>query len=157
MSSMCGVLATFGANSRDDRKQPWLVQSHRSSSVANFDYPLRRHGGQNPQGMSSTFGMNERNDFVTTHTKLHSFVIIAMARQLALPPTLAPRLISREASAAYVSVSPTTFDEMVQDGRMPHPKRLGERRMHGMSASWMLQLINCLAWEAVFRPRRNLE
>ena len=51
-----------------------------------------------------------------------------MARQNALPPTLAPRLISRDAAAAYVNVSPTTFDEMVRDGRMPRPKRLGGRR-----------------------------
>jgi predicted DNA-binding transcriptional regulator AlpA len=47
-----------------------------------------------------------------------------MAHQKALPPTLAPRLISRQAAAAYVSVSPTTFDAMVKDGRMPRPKRL---------------------------------
>jgi predicted DNA-binding transcriptional regulator AlpA len=51
-----------------------------------------------------------------------------MAHQKALPPTLAPRLISRVAAAAYVNVSPTTFDEMVKDGRMPKPKRLGGRR-----------------------------
>jgi predicted DNA-binding transcriptional regulator AlpA len=51
-----------------------------------------------------------------------------MARQNALPPTLAPRLIRREAAAAYVNVSPTTFDEMVRDGRMPRPKRLAGRR-----------------------------
>jgi excisionase family DNA binding protein len=51
-----------------------------------------------------------------------------MARQTALPPTLAPRLIGREAAAAYVSVSPTTFDEMVDDGRMPVPRLLGGRR-----------------------------
>jgi predicted DNA-binding transcriptional regulator AlpA len=51
-----------------------------------------------------------------------------MARQNALPPTLAPRLISRDAAAAYVNVSPTKFDVMVRDGRMPRPKRLGGRR-----------------------------
>ena len=51
-----------------------------------------------------------------------------MARQNALPPTLPPRLVSRDAAAAYVDVSPTTFDEMVRDGRMPRPKRLGGRR-----------------------------
>jgi predicted DNA-binding transcriptional regulator AlpA len=51
-----------------------------------------------------------------------------MARQNASPPTLAPRLIGREAAAAYVNVSPTTFDEMVRDGRMPRPKRLAGRR-----------------------------
>jgi len=52
-----------------------------------------------------------------------------MGRQVALPPTLAPRLISREAAAAYVSVSPGTFDRMVEDGRMPRARRLGERRI----------------------------
>jgi predicted DNA-binding transcriptional regulator AlpA len=51
-----------------------------------------------------------------------------MAHQKALPPSLAPRLVSRDVAAAYVSVSPTKFDEMVQDGSMPKPKRLGGRR-----------------------------
>ena len=51
-----------------------------------------------------------------------------MARQNALPPTLPPRLIGRDAAAAYVNVSPTTFDEMVRNRRMPWPKRLGGRR-----------------------------
>jgi predicted DNA-binding transcriptional regulator AlpA len=52
-----------------------------------------------------------------------------MPRQNALPPTLAPRLIGREAAAAYVCVSPNTFDTMVRDGRMPPPKSLGIRRV----------------------------
>jgi predicted DNA-binding transcriptional regulator AlpA len=51
-----------------------------------------------------------------------------MPRQNALPPTLAPRLISREAAAAYVNVSPTTFDAMVKGGTMPKPRRLSGRR-----------------------------
>jgi predicted DNA-binding transcriptional regulator AlpA len=51
-----------------------------------------------------------------------------MAHQKALPPTLAPRLICREAAAAYVNVSPTTFDAMVKDGTMPKPRRLSGRR-----------------------------
>jgi predicted DNA-binding transcriptional regulator AlpA len=51
-----------------------------------------------------------------------------MARQTALPPTLRPRLIGREAAAAYIYVSPTTFDEMVDDGRMPPARILGGRR-----------------------------
>ncbi len=51
-----------------------------------------------------------------------------MAKQTALPQTLAPRLISREAAAAYVCVSPTTFDEMVRHGKMPRPKLLSIRR-----------------------------
>jgi predicted DNA-binding transcriptional regulator AlpA len=51
-----------------------------------------------------------------------------MPRQTALPPSLAPRLIGREAAAAYVCVSPTTFDELVSEGRMPRPRLLGKRR-----------------------------
>jgi predicted DNA-binding transcriptional regulator AlpA len=51
-----------------------------------------------------------------------------MADHKALPPALAPRLISREAAAAYVNVSPTTFDEMVKEGTMPKPRRLSRRR-----------------------------
>jgi predicted DNA-binding transcriptional regulator AlpA len=46
----------------------------------------------------------------------------------ALPPNLAPRLVGREAAAAYVDVSPNMFDRMVEDGWMPRPKRLGDRR-----------------------------
>jgi predicted DNA-binding transcriptional regulator AlpA len=30
-------------------------------------------------------------------------------------------------SAAYIGVSPTLFDEMVKDGRMPKPKRINGR------------------------------
>jgi predicted DNA-binding transcriptional regulator AlpA len=51
-----------------------------------------------------------------------------MPRQIALPPMLAPRLICREAAAAYVCVSPNTFDQMVKDGRMPRPRLLGGKR-----------------------------
>jgi predicted DNA-binding transcriptional regulator AlpA len=51
-----------------------------------------------------------------------------MGKQSALPPTLAPRLIPRDAAAAYVNLSPATFDEHVKTGRMPKPRLLGERR-----------------------------
>jgi hypothetical protein len=50
------------------------------------------------------------------------------SKQTALPPTLAPRLIDREAAAAYVNVSPNTFDAMVEMGIMPKPKQLTARR-----------------------------
>jgi predicted DNA-binding transcriptional regulator AlpA len=51
-----------------------------------------------------------------------------MPRQLALPPTLPPRLIGREASAAYVCLSPNTFDDLVDRGLMPKPRVLGDKR-----------------------------
>ncbi len=44
-----------------------------------------------------------------------------------LPASLAPRGLSRVQSAAYVGVGPTLFDEMVEDGRMPQPKRANSK------------------------------
>lgn len=44
-----------------------------------------------------------------------------------LPPSLPPRGLSRVEAAAYIGVSPTKFDEMVADGRMPKPKRIDAR------------------------------
>ena len=58
-----------------------------------------------------------------------------MARQFALPPTLAPRLIGREAAAAYVSVAPNTFDAM--EGRMPKPRLLTAGRK-----AWDVRLLD---------------
>jgi hypothetical protein len=51
-----------------------------------------------------------------------------MPRQDALPPSLPPRLVGREAAAAYVCVSPNTFDEMVERKVMPPARVLGDRR-----------------------------
>ena len=44
-----------------------------------------------------------------------------------LPHSLAPRGLSREQAAAYVGVSPSLFDTLVKDGRMPAPKRINAR------------------------------
>jgi predicted DNA-binding transcriptional regulator AlpA len=52
-----------------------------------------------------------------------------MPRQIALPPTLSPRLIAREAAAAYVCVSPNTFDGLVDREIMPKPRRLSDKRL----------------------------
>lgn len=38
-----------------------------------------------------------------------------------------PRGLSRTASAAYVGVSPTLFDDLVEKGRMPSPKQINRR------------------------------
>jgi predicted DNA-binding transcriptional regulator AlpA len=56
-----------------------------------------------------------------------------VTRQVAHPPTsilplsLPPRGLSRSEAAAYVGVSPSLFDAMVKDGRMPRPKRINSR------------------------------
>ena len=44
-----------------------------------------------------------------------------------LPPSLPPRGLSRVQAAAYVGISPTLFDQMVADGRMPKPVRINAR------------------------------
>lgn len=44
-----------------------------------------------------------------------------------LPISLPPRGLSRVQAAAYIGIGPTKFDEMVQDGRMPKPKRIDSR------------------------------
>ena len=44
-----------------------------------------------------------------------------------LPSSLAPRGLSRVQSAVYVGISPGLFDTMVDDGRMPKPKKMNTR------------------------------
>jgi predicted DNA-binding transcriptional regulator AlpA len=44
-----------------------------------------------------------------------------------LPQSLAPRGLSREQAAAYIGVSPSLFDTLVKDQRMPQPKRINAR------------------------------
>jgi predicted DNA-binding transcriptional regulator AlpA len=45
-------------------------------------------------------------------------------RYRALPANLPPIGLRREAAAAYIGISPSKFDELVADGRMPRPKRI---------------------------------
>ena len=51
----------------------------------------------------------------------------AQERREVLPLSLPPRGLSRVEAAAYVGVSPSLFDELVKDGRMPRPKRINSR------------------------------
>nr|WP_244479321.1 hypothetical protein [Rhizobium sp. Leaf384] len=37
--------------------------------------------------------------------------------------------LNRAQAAAFIGVSPSLFDEMVKDGRMPRPKTVGARRI----------------------------
>lgn len=46
-----------------------------------------------------------------------------------LPISLPPIGLSREIAAAYIDVSPSKFDEMVRDGRMPKPRTIDARRV----------------------------
>lgn len=49
------------------------------------------------------------------------------SRDDVLPRSLAPRGLSRVQAAAYIGVSPSLFDEMIADGRMPKPTRINAR------------------------------
>jgi predicted DNA-binding transcriptional regulator AlpA len=42
-------------------------------------------------------------------------------------PNMLPRGLSRKQAADYIGVSPSLFDEMVKDCRMPPPKRINAR------------------------------
>ena len=52
----------------------------------------------------------------------------------ALPRSLPPIGLSREVAAAFIDVSPSKFDEMVKDGRMPKPKKIDARRVWSRTA-----------------------
>jgi hypothetical protein len=55
-------------------------------------------------------------------------------RQSALPEGLRPRGFRRAGAAAYVGVSPGTFDGMVRAGTMPQPKIIGTCRVWDIRA-----------------------
>jgi hypothetical protein len=40
--------------------------------------------------------------------------------------------------AAYIGISPTVFDEMVRDGRIPRPKQINARRVWKVRCSTAL-------------------
>ncbi len=48
-------------------------------------------------------------------------------RESVLPAGVLPRGLSRVQAAEYIGVSPTKFDQMIKDGRMPKPKRIDGR------------------------------
>jgi len=50
-------------------------------------------------------------------------------RAALLPVSLPPRGLSRLMAAEYIGVSATKFDELVQDGRMPAPKKVDTRKL----------------------------
>jgi predicted DNA-binding transcriptional regulator AlpA len=52
-----------------------------------------------------------------------------MARVSFLPVGYVLRLLNREQSAEYVNASPSLFDEMIVDGRMPQPRQLSQGRL----------------------------
>lgn len=52
-----------------------------------------------------------------------------MQRENPLPISLPPRGLNRVLSSAYIGVSASKFDEMVEDGRMPQPRQIDTRKV----------------------------
>jgi predicted DNA-binding transcriptional regulator AlpA len=50
-----------------------------------------------------------------------------LAGNIKLHRRITPRGLSRTEAAAYIGVSPCLFDQLVKDGRMPHPIRINAR------------------------------
>jgi excisionase family DNA binding protein len=48
-------------------------------------------------------------------------------RPTTLPTGVLPRGLCREQAAEYIGVGTSKFDDMVEDGRMPGPKRIDGR------------------------------
>jgi predicted DNA-binding transcriptional regulator AlpA len=75
---------------------------------------------QTPQGIQN---------FPTLLTLEEAVALLAMRAEAkgcrdVLPGSLPPRGLRRVEAAAYIRVSPSKFDQMVKDGRMPKPKRI---------------------------------
>lgn len=52
-----------------------------------------------------------------------------MTKQPTLPGTLEPRGLSRVGASLYIGISATKFDQLVNEGRMPGPKRIDGRKV----------------------------
>jgi predicted DNA-binding transcriptional regulator AlpA len=49
-------------------------------------------------------------------------------------PDLPPRGISRSDAAAYIGISPSLFDRLVGNGKLPQPLRLASRKVWDVRA-----------------------
>jgi len=54
-------------------------------------------------------------------------LIVSRSARMSVDALIQPRGLSRVQAARYVGVSPSLFDAMVKDGRMPNPKRINSR------------------------------
>lgn len=52
-----------------------------------------------------------------------------MSEAARFQPQITPRGLQREVAARYVGISATKFDELVNEGRMPQPRRIDGRKV----------------------------
>ncbi len=58
----------------------------------------------------------------------------ARNKERVLPLSLPPRGLSRRQAAEYVGISPSFFDQLVADGRMPKPVGINSRTLWDLRA-----------------------
>jgi predicted DNA-binding transcriptional regulator AlpA len=95
------------------------------------------HVSGTAQGVAHPVEFSSKKVIALDYAVLRAFVIAALRlqngamdarhRRDVLPVGLAPRGLSRIVAAAYIGVSPSLFDQLVADGRMPRPARIGRR------------------------------
>ena len=71
-----------------------------------------------------------------------------MGRALSEVRPVPRRGLSREEAAMYVGISPSKFDELVADGRMPTPVKIGTRKV------WDIRHLD-LAFDALSMENRG--
>ncbi|WAC48845.1 hypothetical protein OVA03_02655 [Asticcacaulis sp. SL142] len=60
--------------------------------------------------------------------------MVASAPSIRAVATPTRRGLSREEAAGYIGVSPSTFDKLVAEGKMPIPKRISTRKIWDVRA-----------------------
>ena len=65
-----------------------------------------------------------------------------------------PRGLRRPEAAAYVGVSPSLFDQMINDGVMPKPKRYRRRNIWDRCA--LDEAFSCLPTDESDKPAKSL-
>jgi predicted DNA-binding transcriptional regulator AlpA len=71
--------------------------------------------------------MNKKNNIPANDNDPYLPQPTSRCRGDVLPISLAPRGLSRAQAAAYIGISPSLFDKLVADGRMPKPIRINSR------------------------------
>jgi predicted DNA-binding transcriptional regulator AlpA len=79
--------------------------------------------------MKSDFSKQERRKSAQENPEAATMNNACPAPGLAPPklPRITPRGLSRTEAASYIGVSPSLFDQMLKDGRMPAPKAINGR------------------------------
>jgi excisionase family DNA binding protein len=99
--------------------QPFVRQP-RTTELHTFYFWCRCHLPTIQQGDSVKAVIQSKVSAVIDSSKHVSQIV-------RLEPQIMPRGLSRSEAASYIGISSSLFDQMVRDGRMPKPIRIGSR------------------------------